>query len=126
MSNKNQPVEQVRIGTTVAAIWANETDKGVRYGVTFERLYRTEDGKWKSTPTFNRDDLLVLAKVADRAHTRVYELMAASRSNDRDDGHDPEPAESQPKPPVPSTGGASAAPPPSKAARARRELEHAR
>lgn len=122
MSNKNQPVEQVRIGTVVAAIWANDTEKGVRYGVTFERLYRTEDGKWKSTPTFNRDDLLVLAKVADQAHTRVHDLMAASRSNDRDHGNDSEPAESQPKPPVPRAGGASATASTTKAKR----MEHAR
>ena len=53
-----------------AAIWANDTESGTRYNVTFERSYR--DGEnWKSTHSFGRDDLLVLAKAADLAHTWV-------------------------------------------------------
>ena len=47
--------------------------------VTFQRLYRTEDGKWKSTSSFGRDDLLVLMKVADATHTRVMQLLGEKR-----------------------------------------------
>ncbi len=105
---KPTPTDHVRIGAISAAIWANPTETGTRYGVTFERLYRDpESGSWKSTSSFNRDDMLVLAKVADLVHTRIYELQAKDRSQDRDapeaDGVEP-----QPKPPAPRAGGASA------------------
>ena len=71
---RQQPIDEVRIGSTTAAIWRNETDNGTRFNVTFQRLYRDEEG-WQSTQGFGRDDLLVLAKVADAAHSRIYELQ---------------------------------------------------
>ena len=71
---KHQPVDEVRIGSVKAAIWRNETDNGARFNATFQRLYLGDDG-WKSTPSFGRDHLLVLAKVADAAHSRIYELQ---------------------------------------------------
>ena len=77
MSTK-APTEEVRIGAIKAAIWQNQVkDGGVRYNVTFGRLYRTDDGEWKTTTSFGRNDLLVLAKLADLAHTRIFALQAA-------------------------------------------------
>jgi hypothetical protein len=81
--NKVQPVEEVRIGSIKAAIWRNEGESGPRFNVTFQRLYRTEDGKWQSTGSFGRDDLLVLMKVADAAHTRVVQLLGEKREQQR-------------------------------------------
>lgn len=81
--NKVQPVEEVRIGSIKAAIWRNEGDNGPRFNVTFQRLYRTEDGKWQSTGSFGRDDLLVLMKVADATHTRVMQLFGEKREQQR-------------------------------------------
>lgn len=69
---RNQPVHQVRLGAIKAAIWQNDTDAGVRYNVTFERLYNQE-GEWRSTSSFGRDDLLLLGKVADLAHTWIVD-----------------------------------------------------
>ena len=77
--NKSKPVEEIRIGSIKAAIWKNSGESGSRFNVTFQRLYRTEDGKWQSTPSFGRDDLLVLQKVANEAHTRVMQLIGESR-----------------------------------------------
>tara|TARA_R110000744_G_scaffold355384_1_gene461907 strand:+ start:12009 stop:12401 length:393 start_codon:yes stop_codon:yes gene_type:complete len=106
---KPTPIDHIRFGAINAAIWANQTDSGTRYGITFERLYRDpESGKWKSSQSFNRDDLLIIAKVADQAHSRVYELQTLERNQSRDDSGDAAIAETQPKPPVPRTGGASA------------------
>ena len=45
-----------------------------RHNVTFSRLYKDDAGEWKSTQSFGRNDLLVLAKVADLVHTRLFEL----------------------------------------------------
>ena len=42
------------------------------HNVTFQRLYR--DGKdWKTTDSFGRDDLPLVQKIADLAHTWIYE-----------------------------------------------------
>jgi hypothetical protein len=67
---KKRPVHEVRIGAVKAAIWKNEGSNGSWHGVTFERIYRDND-EWKSSPSFGRDELLVLAKVADQAHTWI-------------------------------------------------------
>ena len=68
----NKPAHEVRLGAIKAAIWQNNTDSGVRYNVTFERLYNQE-GEWRSTNSFGRDDLLLLGKVADLAHSWIIE-----------------------------------------------------
>ena len=66
-------ISEVRIGRVKAAIWPNETEGRTRHNVTFSRLYKDGD-EWKSTQSFSRNDLLVLAKVADLAHSRIFEL----------------------------------------------------
>jgi hypothetical protein len=72
--SKTKPIHKVRLGGIRAAIWANESEGGaVRYNVTLERLYKDDDGRWTSTASLGRDDLLVAAKVLDRAHTWICE-----------------------------------------------------
>ena len=69
-----KPVAEVRIGPVKATVSPNETEGRTRHNVTFSRLYR--DGEeWKRTQSFGRNDLLVLAKVADQAHSRIFELQ---------------------------------------------------
>ena len=82
--SSNKPVAEVRVGAVKAAIWPNQTESGaVRYNVTFSRIYKDADGNWKSTSSFGRDDLLVVAKVADQAHTKIFEV-ANGQSADPD------------------------------------------
>lgn len=71
-NGKTKPVHEIRLGAIKAAIWANETQNGVRHNVTFSRLYKDED-EWKSSDSFGRDDLPVVAKVADMAHTWIHQ-----------------------------------------------------
>ena len=80
----NSPIDEVRVGTVKAAIWANQAGENgaVRYNVTFGRLYTDEDGKWKTTRSFGPNDLLVVAKVADLAHTRIHQLRAEAAEDD--------------------------------------------
>ena len=74
---KTKPVHEVRLGFIKAALWKNDTESGVRYNVTFSRLYR--DGEeWLSTDSFGRDDLLLLAKVIDQAHTWIYQSQQST------------------------------------------------
>ena len=69
-----KPVAEVRIGRAKATLWPNETEDRTRHNVTFSRLYK--DGEeWKTTQGFGRNDLLVLAKVADQAHSHIFELQ---------------------------------------------------
>ncbi len=70
MGNKTKPVHEVRLGYIKAAVWKNETETGARYNATFTRLYKDGD-HWNSTDSFGRDDLLLLAKVADQTHSWI-------------------------------------------------------
>jgi hypothetical protein len=71
-NTKTPPVHEVRAGRIRAAIWANPSDKGPWHTVTLSRLYK--DGEeWKDAQSFGRDDLLLLAKVLDKAHSWIIE-----------------------------------------------------
>jgi hypothetical protein len=78
MANSQKPVEEVRIGSIKAAIWQKDSETGPRFSVSFSRIYKEGD-EWKNTSSFWRDDLLLLAKVADQAHSRIFELHQQAR-----------------------------------------------
>jgi len=88
-NTKQKPIHEVRLGHIKAAVWKNETEAGVRYNVTFSRIYKDGD-TWNSTDSFGRDDLLLLSKVADQTHSWIFEQSqgedsaskAASKGND--------------------------------------------
>ena len=64
----------------VAAVWRNENSEGKAwYSVTIERRYKDGAGAWQSTGSFGADDLLTVAKLANLAHSEVYNLLAADR-----------------------------------------------
>ena len=71
-TQKVRPVHEVRLGRIKAAIWANQTESGVRHNVTVMRIYKDGD-TWKTSESFGREDLPLVAKVADMAHTWIYE-----------------------------------------------------
>ncbi|MEN1706032.1 MAG: hypothetical protein AAGJ54_11040 [Planctomycetota bacterium] len=75
------PVEKLQFGPVQAAIWMHVNDDGyARYGVTFERRYvDPETGEWKSSDSYNRDEALLLAKIADLANSRIFELQESER-----------------------------------------------
>jgi hypothetical protein len=69
---KSSPVHEIRLGRIRAAIWANDTQVGTRHNVTLSRIYK--DGEqWKDSTSFGRDDLPIVAKVVDQAHTWIFE-----------------------------------------------------
>ncbi len=78
--DKARPVHEVRLGRIKAAIWENETQNGARHNVTFSRIYR--DGEqWKDSTSFGRDDLPLISKVADQAHTWIFEQGGGTSSD---------------------------------------------
>jgi hypothetical protein len=71
MSKK--PVHEIRLGRIKAAIWENETENGSRHNVSLSRLYKDDSDNWKDSGSFGRDDLPLVAKVADMAHTWIFQ-----------------------------------------------------
>jgi hypothetical protein len=70
-----KPAHEIRLGSIKATIWENETTAGTRHNVTVCRLYKDGD-QWKRTESFGRDDLPLLAKVVDQAHTWIFSQSA--------------------------------------------------
>jgi hypothetical protein len=79
MSNTSKPAAKVTIYPITAAIWRNEKDGRAYYNVTFERSFKDDAGNWRSASSFNTGELLLLAKVADQAHTEILQLQASDR-----------------------------------------------
>ena len=72
------PVAKFQLGGVSASVWENETKHGVMHTVTIERSYH--DGQeFKPTKSFDRDSIPLARKVLDLAHTKIFELAAASR-----------------------------------------------
>ena len=70
---KVKPVTEIRLGRIKAAIWANETHNGIRHNVTLLGLYKPEGGDWQDSTSFGRDDLPLVAKVADLVHSWIFQ-----------------------------------------------------
>ena len=83
--SKQEPVHEVRLGRIKAAIWENATQNGTRHNVTVSRLYRDDDG-WKDSTSFGRDDLPLVSKVLDQAHTWIFGQHVESIQSDSSAG----------------------------------------
>ena len=81
MATHNKPVSELRIGAVKATVWENEIGGITRHNITFSRLYKDGE-RWNTTQTFGRNDLLVLAKVADQTHSRVFEIQQGGDAQD--------------------------------------------
>lgn len=75
MQHKQKPVREIRLGRIRAAIWANHSNGGMWFNVTVTRLFRNGN-QWQETHSFGRDDLPVVAKVADMAYAWIWEQEA--------------------------------------------------
>ena len=63
---KKEPVFKTRIGLIKASVWLNDTF----YSVTIVRSYK-DGNDWHDTSTFGHDDLLNVARVAERCETWI-------------------------------------------------------
>ena len=75
----SKPLHTVRFGLIKASISKNQTRAGDRYSVSVCRLFRNGD-VWKESSRFGRDDLQLVSKVIDHAHTWIYQ-----QNNERGD-----------------------------------------
>jgi len=67
-----RPVHVVRFGTIKASIWQNQTKAGDRFNVSLVRVYKNGE-RWVESSLFGRNDLLLVAKAADLAHSWIFE-----------------------------------------------------
>ncbi len=74
------PVKSFRLGRIKAAVWENESDQKKFFNVTFARTYMDEAKNYHDTDSFGRDDLPLVAKLADQAHTFIFERLAKLKS----------------------------------------------
>ena len=70
---RNQPVHRIRMFPIECAIWKNQSENRTWYNVTLSRSYKDANDEWKSTDSFSADDLLLVAKVADQAHSWIIQ-----------------------------------------------------
>ncbi|MBD3676961.1 MAG: hypothetical protein HUJ27_00995 [Rhodobacteraceae bacterium] len=62
-----QPVFKFKIGLVTATIWDNDGF----YSVDISRSYKTNEGEWRSTSSYSHNDLLNVAKCAERAENWI-------------------------------------------------------
>ena len=70
------PVKTLRLGRIKATVWENEADQKKFFNVTFARTYMDDARNFHDTDSFGRDDLPLVAKLADQAHTFIFERLA--------------------------------------------------
>lgn len=75
------PIHEIRLGLIKVSIWRNETRVGERHKVTVCRLFKNGD-VWQQSTQFGRDDLLLLAKAIDLAHTWILTQGYERTAND--------------------------------------------
>jgi hypothetical protein len=71
MTTNNKPVFKATIGYVTVAVWRNTKEEMVMYSTEITRSYRDKDGNWQSVSSFNHDDLLNVAKLAERAESFI-------------------------------------------------------
>ncbi|MDA1013847.1 MAG: hypothetical protein O3A00_05260 [Planctomycetota bacterium] len=77
---KNKPVKRFRLGRITAAVWLNRNEKGdAWYTITITRSYKDGDS-WKDTESFRRDDLPLVAKVADLAFAWIWDQTSNAQT----------------------------------------------
>jgi len=78
MSDKPRPAHKIRHRALAVTIWKNNSDKGSWYSVTPSRSYKLGE-EWKESDSFDCDDLLLLAKLLDEAHSWIMTAEQAER-----------------------------------------------
>ncbi len=72
---RKHPVHEIRCGNIKAAIWEIETPDGKSHEVMVTRCFKTGD-RVHETPVFERNDLLVVSRLLDEAHSWILRESA--------------------------------------------------
>jgi hypothetical protein len=84
MADNNQPAAKINLYPVSAIVWRNISPKGgISYNISFEKSYKDAQGNYKSSASFSQAELLLVAKVADLAHSEIYKLRASDRGSEQ-------------------------------------------
>ena len=82
---KSKPIKDFKSGHIQASIWRNEVDRDgqtiVRHSVRVQKQFRDDDGDYKDTNYYFRDDLPKLILVAQKA----FEFISLSESKEAEE-----------------------------------------
>ena len=78
-SEANVPIEQLRHKRLKVAIWKNPSANGLFYTVTISRSFK-KDENWFDTSSFRFDDLPIVAKLLNDAHSVISRLIANDKA----------------------------------------------
>jgi hypothetical protein len=78
MSSNTKPAHKIRSGALTVTIWKKDSEKGPWYSVTPSRSYKQGE-EWKESDSYGGDDLLLLAKMIDQAHSWIQDQQQADR-----------------------------------------------
>lgn len=81
----SKPLHVIRYGMIKASIWRNQTKSGERHAVAVVRIYRNGD-VWKESTRFGRDDLPLVSKVVDKAHSWIFDQAQTDNSPSSNSG----------------------------------------
>ncbi|ELP34531.1 hypothetical protein [Rhodopirellula baltica] len=78
MTDTRKPIDTVRIpGGIKATTWLNTSENGKTFTTTsITRTYKTKEG-FKNSTSFSQDELLKVAKIAERAYDRITDIKAS-------------------------------------------------
>jgi hypothetical protein len=78
MANE-KPTKEIKLAAIRATIWSNPQEDGrVMHSVSFSRLYKAE-GAWRDGTSYSRNDLLILARAAEKA----FDWIVQQQENDQ-------------------------------------------
>lgn len=71
------PAHKIRFGNLQVTIWRNAGENGTWYTAVPSRSFKTGDDAWKDSKQLRLDDLLMMSKLLDQAHTYIANQMKA-------------------------------------------------
>ena len=72
-TTQQTPAFKTNIGALQCSVWENRSQDGSKlyYSTEIIRSYKDRDGIWKKSSSFNHDELLNVAKLAERAESFI-------------------------------------------------------
>ena len=71
---KTQPLATFRHRTISASVFENKSQKGSKYfSVSVQKRFKPDEGDWKTTNSFQRDELPVLQELSRQAYAFILE-----------------------------------------------------
>jgi len=69
--SKKKPAAELRFGAIKVTVWENDTEHGPKFNTVLSRLYKDGRGKWQTTDSLGKDDLLTAAFALQRAYSWI-------------------------------------------------------